>query len=324
MIRELSGKEYSEFARLWKKAFGDDEEVISRLFQGLGDNVRAYILEFNSIAAELTQFDMGSVVMPLYETENNQELTIPALISYAICTDPSERGKGYGSQITTYASGLAAEEGKASMLCPAEPGLVNFYEPLGYKSLFLVREKAVHSKKVSGIKLEHLTPRKYGEIREKYLEGTVHFRLSDGILKYIGSEGTDMYRIIVDGKEEAICAAYTEMRATPEDSGSDEGNIFTGPEKVLVMEEIILSPDGEPQDGDSLVTDKLSSAAANILDCQICQYRTPVINEAGRREPSEEVEVQAMIAFPDENSEKQFKEASAKSRFAPYFGFPLD
>ena len=90
------------------------------------------------------------------------------------------------------------------------------------------------------------------------------------------------------------------------------------------MEEIILSPDGEPQDGDSLVTDKLSSAAANILDCQICQYRTPVINEAGRREPSEEVEVQAMIAFPDENSEKQFKEASEKSRFVPYFGFPLD
>lgn len=324
MIRELSGKEYSEFARLWKKAFGDDEEVISRLFQGLGDNVRAYILEFNSIAAELTQFDMGSVVMPLYETGNNQELTIPALISYAICTDPSERGKGYGSQITTYASGLAAEEGKASMLCPAEPGLVNFYEPLGYKSLFLVREKAVHSKKVSGIKLEHLTPRKYGEIREKYLEETVHFRLSDDILKYIGSEGTDMYRILVDGKEEAICAAYTDMRSAPEDSGSDEGNIFTGPEKVLVMEEIILSPDAEPQDGDSLVTDKLSSAAANILDCQICQYRTPVINEAGRREPSEEVEVQAMIAFPDGNSEKQFKEASAKSRFVPYFGFPLD
>lgn len=336
MIRELRPGGYEEFCALWKKAFGDGPEVIDELFQALGDDVTAYVTEFDQLAAELTQFDMGAVVLP-----DGGEL--PALISYAICTDPEYRGQGLGSRITTFAKDRAAGDCKASILCPAEPSLVDFYQPLGYHALFPVREtimrgaaitalrkelfqaaEGLEARKQNGVMLETLTPGKYGEIRESYLQGTVHFRLSPEILDYIGGGWTRFCRIRVNGIEMGICTVHVEKRAEEE-----SGVPAAGPEQVLVVEELLVRPEMSGR----FTAEMLGAAAAEWGRCRICQMRTPVESAPGasgaQASPGsagvhQMVETQAMIAFPDEETKKAFLKGAEKSSIKPYFGFPLD
>lgn len=350
MIQELRPEEYPEFCALWKKAFGDGPEVVDELFQALGDSVTAYVMGFDQLAAELTQFDMGSVIMA-----DGSEL--PALISYAICTDPDYRGKGFGSSITTFAKDRANGDHKASILCPAEPGLVWFYQPLGYHALFPVREtimrrsaidalrkdlfqaaEGLEARKQNGVVLEILTPGKYGDVRESYLQGTVHFRLSPEILKYIGGGWTRFCRIRVNGIEMGICTVHVEKRAE-----EAPGLPAAGPEQVMVIEELLV----KSEMADHFTAEMLGAAVADWGRCRICQMRSPVENapaaEASGSERSPEksgvldarvqtvftaihhdVETQAMIAFPDEKTKKAFLKSAEKSPLKPYFGFPLD
>ena len=55
----------------------------------------------------LTQFDMGKLVVPEGKVSDIAGKSIE--MSYAICTDPAARGKGYGSHITVYAREIAEE-----------------------------------------------------------------------------------------------------------------------------------------------------------------------------------------------------------------------
>ena len=50
------------------------------------------------LQASLTQFDMGKLVVPEGKVSDIAGKSIE--MSYAICTDPAARGKGYGSHIT--------------------------------------------------------------------------------------------------------------------------------------------------------------------------------------------------------------------------------
>ena len=83
---------------------------------------------------------MGQLVVPAWKQSSLDGKQVE--ISYAICTDKVARGKGYGSHITVYARELAESSRKLSMLSPAEPSLIDFYAPLGYRE-FMYAEQGV-------------------------------------------------------------------------------------------------------------------------------------------------------------------------------------
>ena len=110
-------------------------------------------------------------------------------MSYAICTDPAARGKGYGSHITVYAREIAESSRKLSMLSPAEPSLIKFYEPLEYKKFMYAEQGSVLASEHVDFEFSHLqtkvlTPQEYNNYRETILANRVHIKLSEGALRF--------------------------------------------------------------------------------------------------------------------------------------------
>lgn len=110
-------------------------------------------------------------------------------MSYAICTDPAARGKGYGSHITVYAREIAESSRKLSMLSPAEPSLIKFYEPLEYKTFMYAEQGTVVPSEQSDfsfseLKFELISPQQYNDHREVILANRVHIKLSAGALHF--------------------------------------------------------------------------------------------------------------------------------------------
>lgn len=185
-IRKINS-EYDGLRKLWCDTFGDSVEYVNQMYAAWGPDMEGYVLvddngvlgpeNVRRVVAALTLFKMG------YLVEGDKETA--CYVSYAICTDEKEQGKGYGSTITEYAKDLAWKKGGVSMLCPSSNKLVGFYMPLGYEPRFYASEGEVDSAEASDIKLEEISASEYGELREEMLADIVHVRLSEHTLGYI-------------------------------------------------------------------------------------------------------------------------------------------
>lgn len=145
IIRPREAHDDSEFIDLRRKVFGDDKEFIDFFDSCFQDDYLDLVIiesldDKEVLQAALTQFNMGQLVVPAWKQSSLDGKQIE--ISYAICTDKIARGKGYGSHITVYARELAESSRKLSMLSPAEPSLIDFYAPLGYRE-FMYAEQGV-------------------------------------------------------------------------------------------------------------------------------------------------------------------------------------
>ncbi|WP_287586864.1 hypothetical protein [Mogibacterium sp.] len=145
IIRPRAAHDDSEFIDLRRKVFGDDKEFIDFFDSCFQDDYLDLVIiesldDKEVLQAALTQFNMGQLVVPAWKQSSLDGKQIE--ISYAICTDKIARGKGYGSHITVYARELAESSRKLSMLSPAEPSLIDFYAPLGYRE-FMYAEQGV-------------------------------------------------------------------------------------------------------------------------------------------------------------------------------------
>ena len=145
IIRPREAHDDSEFIDLRRKVFGDDKEFIDFFDSCFQDDYLDFVIiesldDKEVLQAALTQFNMGQLVVPAWKQSSLDGKQIE--ISYAICTDKIARGKGYGSHITVYARELAESSRKLSMLSPAEPSLIDFYAPLGYRE-FMYAEQGV-------------------------------------------------------------------------------------------------------------------------------------------------------------------------------------
>ena len=145
IIRPREAHDDSEFIDLRRKVFGDDKEFIDFFDSCFQDDYLDLVIiesldDKEVLQAALTQFNMGQLVVPAWKQSPLDGKQIE--ISYAICTDKIARGKGYGSHITVYARELAESSRKLSMLSPAEPSLIDFYAPLGYRE-FMYAEQGV-------------------------------------------------------------------------------------------------------------------------------------------------------------------------------------
>lgn len=192
IIRPREASDFSDFVELRSKVFGDDAEFIEFFDACFRDDYLDFLIiedqDGNEVLqASLTQFDMGKLVVPEGKVSEIAGKSIE--MSYAICTVPAARGKGYGSHITVYAREIAESSRKLSMLSPAEPSLIKFYEPLEYKKFMYAEQGSVLASEHVDFEFSHLqtkvlTPQEYNNYRETILANRVHIKLSEGALRF--------------------------------------------------------------------------------------------------------------------------------------------
>ncbi len=193
IIRPREDSDLASFISLRSKVFGDDEGFIEFFDDCFRDDYLDFLIieeqgDGAVLQAALTQFDMGRLVIP---TGKKSEIAGKSIeMSYAICTDPAARGKGYGSHITVYAREIAESSRKLSMLSPAEPSLIKFYEPLEYKKFMYAEQGSIHVSEQDNfeflqLQFKIITPQEYNNYREKILADRVHIKLSDGALRFV-------------------------------------------------------------------------------------------------------------------------------------------
>ena len=192
IIRPREASDLEDFVSLRRRVFGDDEEFIKFFDNCFRDDYLDFLIiedqdDNEVLQASLTQFDMGKLVVPEGKVSDIAGKSIE--MSYAICTDPAARGKGYGSHITVYAREIAESSRKLSMLSPAEPSLIKFYEPLEYKKFMYAEQGSVLASEHVDFEFSHLqtkvlTPQEYNNHRETILANRVHIKLSEGALRF--------------------------------------------------------------------------------------------------------------------------------------------
>lgn len=192
IIRPREASDLEDFVELRSKVFGDDAEFIEFFDACFRDDYLDFLIiedqDGNEVLqASLTQFDMGKLVVPPDKVSEIAGKSIE--MSYAICTDPAARGKGYGSHITVYAREIAESSRKLSMLSPAEPSLIKFYEPLEYKKFMYAEQGSVLASEHVDFEFSHLqtkvlTPQEYNNYRETILANRIHIKLSEGALRF--------------------------------------------------------------------------------------------------------------------------------------------
>ena len=276
IIRPREDSDLASFISLRSKVFGDDEGFIEFFDDCFRDDYLDFLIieeqgDGAVLQAALTQFDKGRLVIP---TGKKSEIAGKSIeMSYAICTDPAARGKGYGSHITVYAREIAESSRKLSMLSPAEPSLIKFYEPLEYKKFMYAEQGFIHVSEQDNfeflqLQFKIITPQEYNNYREKILANRVHIKLSDGALRFVAGlveadtsgsapamdDGSGLM-LISDGAEPlAIAACET-----------------AGPGSLAVSELLTFSEDG----GHKELGLVIAKALAARCGAQRCDYMMP-------------------------------------------------
>lgn len=312
---------FSDFTTLWEQAFGDSPEIVQGILDCLGDDQQSFVLEDNGqICSALTQFYMGDLILPADPSCGPLPFSpLPVLVSYAISTDPKARDKGYGSAITTFAQKEAGRQGAPSMLSPAEPDLIDFYEPLGYRPLFaavtdtipLSSEKtAFDAESAPEFSPVRLTPELYFTLREQFLASVPHVRLSRAAQRFAEwccSEGGFFLF-----EEENILLA-----------------VEKGANGSIAIPELLVSSDklSDPKSDERFPSGFGKAAAWLTRLCSEQQKEVPFSSPAFSGSCT--AAVQAMISFeglPDSSrqaAEEILLHANRpeSSGYAPYFGF---
>jgi len=113
---------------LWQEAFGDSPEAVSYFFKSFPHCV-SYVTE-----------DGGEIVSMVHALPQVLSPDTPAAYLYAVATRRSHRGKGLCRELMAFAEAdLHARGFACCVLAPAELGLFDYYEGLGYKTAFTRR-----------------------------------------------------------------------------------------------------------------------------------------------------------------------------------------
>lgn len=320
IIRPREASDLEDFVSLRRRVFGDDAEFIEFFDACFRDDYLDFLIiedqdDNEVLQASLTQFDMGKLVVPEGKVSDIAGKSIE--MSYAICTDPAARGKGYGSHITVYAREIAESSRKLSMLSPAEPSLIKFYEPLEYKKFMYAEQGSVLASEHVDFEFSHLqtnvlTPQEYNNYRETILANRVHIKLSEGALRFAaglvtpatagsapdweaesGAPDSSGLLLISDGAEPLAIAACEAAEA-----GS-----------LAAAELLTFSEDG----GHKELGIAIAKALATRCGAQRCDYMMP------SRSGSETSAALGMISASYEELSEVYSAATGEC--PPYMGF---
>lgn len=334
IIRPREASDLEDFVSLRRRVFGDDEEFIEFFGNCFRDDYLDFLIVEDQdgsevLQASLTQFDMGKLVVPEGKVSDIAGKSIE--MSYAICTDPAARGKGYGSHITVYAREIAESSRKLSMLSPAEPSLIKFYEPLEYKKFMYAEEGSVLASEHVDFEFSHLqtkvlTPQEYNNYRETILANRVHIKLSEGALRFAAG----LVAPYTSGSLPALDAESADWAGSAPDgeaeSGSPDGSGFLlisdGAEPLAIAaceaaeagslaaaELLTFSEDG----GHKELGIAIAKALATGCGAKRCDYMMP------SRSGSETSAALGMISASYEELAEVY--SAATSECPPYMGF---
>ena len=334
IIRPREASDLENFVSLRRRVFGDDEEFIAFFDNCFRDDYLDFLIIEDQdggevLQASLTQFDMGKLVVPEGKVSDIAGKSIE--MSYAICTDPEARGKGYGSHITVYAREIAESSRKLSMLSPAEPSLIKFYEPLEYKKFMYAEQgSALASEHVdfefSHLQTKVLTPQEYNNYRETILANRVHIKLSEGALRFaagLAAPYTSGSLPTLDAGSADLAGSAPDFEA---ESGAPDGSglllISDGAEPLAIAaceaaeagslaatELLTFSEDG----GHKELGIAIAKALATRCGAQRCDYMMP--SRAG----SETSAALGMISASYEELSEVY--SAAPGECPPYMGF---
>jgi GNAT superfamily N-acetyltransferase len=248
LFRPSKREEIPRLKELWKVCFEDEEAYIDHCFECCYQPERVLVLEV-----------MGRVVSMLmafpYTMTAGDGSRCPAGYVYAFCTDPKERGKGYGRQLLACAERqLKAQGCQAVVMVPGEESLFQFYEALGYETACTMREETMLRNGNTGGILPCPCPSQiYGQQREKWLSGLCHVSYEVPELEYqrslCRSSGGRMYllgdgvaTVEVDGDQLVIKELLT---AQPEQAAAALMNLL-GAERATVRFPVLPGESGVP------------------------------------------------------------------------------
>jgi ribosomal protein S18 acetylase RimI-like enzyme len=116
--------------QLWMQAFGDSPESVDAFFRAAYEPSRSVVICRDD-----------QLVSALYWLDYDWNGKKLAYI-YAVATEESFRGQGYGRQLMKKAHKVLEEQGYAgAILVPAEEHLVRWYENQGYRTFFQAKKQ---------------------------------------------------------------------------------------------------------------------------------------------------------------------------------------
>ncbi|MCD8050443.1 MAG: GNAT family N-acetyltransferase [Clostridiales bacterium] len=178
LCRPSRRDEAPQLARLWKVCFGDTDDYIAHYFSAYYRPDRAPVLEDGgAICSMLLTFPNVLV------TGEGQE--VPACYIYAFCTAPEARSRGYGRRLLAWAEEQAARQGcHLTVMVPGEASLFDFYETLGYRTVFFHREQIFTQTGPANGTLAPCDGAAYAARREALLAGRPHMAYPLEVLEY--------------------------------------------------------------------------------------------------------------------------------------------
>lgn len=297
-IRTLDTKkdtnEYAKVRSLWHEVFGDDETFIDNFYRLT--NATCYVLEDEgSIRSCLSLYPAGTMTT----CDANEGITAKdVFVSYAILTAPASRGKGYAGTLVTHVRDEVLADGGLSLICPAEPSLVDFYSQLGYRPHFYSATGCEDSDDSISVHTEPIDFEKYGRYREHFLADQPHISLNRNALEFaeynsFGEKG--MY--LINGGD-AICML----------EDIENGDLAV---TELIVDPILLSRSSE-------IDLQIAAGIASQFGADTVRYRKPaerVFTILNGNSLPEDTYIQGMLAGADNSSDSQYY---------PYYGFPMD
>ena len=200
---------------LWKTAFGDEDRLIDWFYDCcMPEEDMLLLLEDGRLASMLA-------LLPV-------SLSLPGGVEasgryvYALATDPSMRGKGYGRQLLHYVDGFLSSRGSDCVtVVPAEPSLHKFFATVAFCPAFSTRKLELLRDMVGPARAEdgltEAEPQEYGRLRRALLSDTAAVHYDQRLLRFQQGmsrmSGGGLYKITVDGVEGCAAAEYVDRHS---------------------------------------------------------------------------------------------------------------
>lgn len=299
---------YPELRALWCEVFGDDPAYVDAFYENFGEDIAGFaVIDDAGMAC-------SALTCHLCGTYKGKAV----YVSYAVCTREDMRGQGLAAILTGFVRDRVTEAGGISIVSPAEPSLISFYEELGYTPHFFAAERAVMSPEfdyedfddfdefdldIEGadptpfraeLDLEPLAAETYNKYREAFFGGQPHIEPSRDMLRLIESESMNGCGLYSVNRGDAICAV----------SHADPASV--------IISELILNPILKELSLD--IDTEIASMIAKHFGAAEAVFSTPGYGAC-----------QGMICGMLPESEKTDEEIEEYDYYfeEPYYGFPI-
>ncbi|MDO4975431.1 MAG: GNAT family N-acetyltransferase, partial [Alphaproteobacteria bacterium] len=191
-IRIANKSDYPKLRELWNLVFGDSPDFVDMLYERL-DATGYIVCEDDTVVSGLTFFEVGE-----YEGRKVK-------MSYAICTHPNYRGKGYVSKLISFVYENEISDDELSLICPAEKSLIKFYSKTNYQPFFYAKEESSKATEKINISIQSISPKEYMDYREQFLKDIPHIKLNQNFLEFIEKDSLNSNSLILINGGDAIC-----------------------------------------------------------------------------------------------------------------------